>query len=34
VVLRSQAGPAIVAIALSWLCVLLCRRLIGEGSTR
>jgi hypothetical protein len=29
VVLRSQAAPAIVAIALSWLCVLLCRRLVG-----
>jgi hypothetical protein len=34
VVLRTQAGPVLLALAVSWLCVLLCRRLAGERSVR
>ncbi|WP_263355983.1 hypothetical protein [Acidicapsa ligni] len=34
VMLRTQAAPVILALAASWLCVILCRRLAGGWSTR
>jgi hypothetical protein len=34
VLLRTQGGPVLLALAVSWLCVLLCRRLAGERSAR
>jgi hypothetical protein len=34
VLLRAQGGPVLLALAASWLCVLLCRHLAGEWSVR
>jgi hypothetical protein len=34
VVLRTEAAPAVLAIAASWVCIALCRKLAGNGPAR